>query len=112
MSLPCIKIIGCEWEFLDDLATNYPELITDLCMIHIELHISTTLGMATSQHLSYIDSFWQNYILNMGFRVSGIHTNPGGPENQFQVHPVLVELGLRDDACCYELVLHRLSCLI
>ena len=76
------------------------------------MHITTNLGMATKTHLGYIASFWDNYIVKMGFKVATLHTNPGGPDTQYHAQPLLVELGLRDDACCYELVFHRESCIV
>jgi hypothetical protein len=101
---------GCEWKALHDMATLYPELLSDVCTIIIEIHISTTTGFATTRDLEYFSSFWDQYIVTMGFRFSYVHVNSGGPFAMSQVHPVLVELGLRPDACCYELALHRLGC--
>jgi hypothetical protein len=98
---------GCEWEALHDLATRTPHLLTHIHTIILEIHVTTTLGMAVEADLSYIASFWDNYIDKLGFRLSSLHANPGHALDMYQVHPVLVALGIRSDACCYEITLHR-----
>jgi hypothetical protein len=71
---------GCEWKALYDMATHSPGLLSDLCTITIEIHVSTNLGMATAMDLYYFSFFGDHYIEEIGFRFSYIRMNGGGGE--------------------------------
>lgn len=102
---------GCEWRTLYQIATETPSLLDNLCTIVIEMHLSTTLKVATAVDLQYVASFFELYILGMGFRVQTVHPNPGDVQShRYNVNPVLVELGLDAGVCCYDVVFHRKEC--
>jgi hypothetical protein len=75
----------------------------------MEIHVSEALQMKTPEQLKLFASFYQNYIEKFGFRFWFLHPNPGSPKVR-RVNPSLVELGLPDGICCYEIALHRPGC--
>jgi hypothetical protein len=101
---------GCEWAALHQVATESPALLDHVCTIVIELHLATTLKVATIKDLQLVASFFELYIVQMGFRVQTVHPNPGVLHDRYMVHPLLVALGLEAGVCCYDLVLHRNDC--
>jgi hypothetical protein len=96
---------GCEWKALHQIVTETPELLTHVHTIILEMHLETQLQMTTSSDLKLLASFYDHYITRLGFRMAYLHEF--GEHSRHQVHPVLVELGLHDNICCYEVILHR-----
>lgn len=102
---------GCEWESLHHIATEEPEVLTNVCTIFMEMHLSNLLQMKTPQQLKYLASFWQHYILKLGFRFWFWHPNPGAVRDR-KINPLLIELGLDPRVCCYEIALYRPGCAV
>lgn len=96
---------GCEWKALHQIATETPELLRNVHTIILEMHLETTHQMTTALDLQLLASFYDNYITKMGFKLAYLHEY--GEHAHHHVHPVLVELGLHDDVCCYEVIFHR-----
>ena len=96
---------GCEWKALHEIVTETPELLSKVHTIILEIHIETTHQVTTSSDLRLIASFYDKYISEMGFKMAYLHEF--GLTSHHNVHPVLIELGLHEDICCYEVILHR-----
>jgi hypothetical protein len=96
---------GCEWKALHQIATETPELLDNVHTIILEMHLETTHQMATSSDLKLLASFYDHYIAKMGFRLAYLHEF--NEHSHHHVNPALVQLGLHDDICCYETILHR-----
>ena len=101
---------GCEWTSLRQVATETPHLLDSVCMLILEVHLSTPFNVVTSSDLSNVAFFWNYFVHNLGFRVSYFHKSPGAQYDR-NVHPLLTSLGLERNVCCYELILVRNSCL-
>ena len=100
---------GCEWESFVDAARFYPEALENTCTIVIEVHVVKSLQMRTIKQLIQMSEFWRLFIEVLGFRLWYLHKNPGGPVDRV-VNPILIQLGLEPDICCYEIALYRPGC--
>ena len=97
---------GCEWEALHQIVTETPQVLESVSVILLELHVSVSLQMVTSRDLHLIARFWQSYIYDLGFRLFFAHDFSGAFWDR-NVHPVLIELGMTPNFCCYEIGLYR-----
>ena len=110
LSMLKVDCEGCEWESFDDAARRAPELLDGLCAIVMEVHVSSTLQMGTDAQVRLLARFWQNLVLDRGFRFFFLHRNSGNPAAHHQLHPVLKELGFSPVVPAYEIGLYRPGC--
>merc|ERR1712060_157453 len=97
---------GCEWESFVYMAQHEPEVFTNVRSIIIEVHVTKSLRVHTEEDLRTVEKFWELLLDKYGFRLWYFHENPGAHFDR-EVHPVLLDLGLKPNVCCYELAFFR-----
>ena len=114
LPLPLVTFYsGCEWLALHQIVTETPEILTTVRMIMMELHVTYfNSKMSPLDQVRLIASFWENYIIKLGFRIWFVNDvvgwevlRPKFPPNT--LYDLLIELGVDSRFCCYEIGLYR-----
>jgi hypothetical protein len=92
---------GCEWEALNDLQSNHPDVYSNIGVMMMELHFVRPTTTSEADYVALLANAARSL---QAFTSYSMHINGDVSTVKWRTEPIdtLVEQGLLEQACCYE----------